>query len=566
MHSQNGSISLIYNGEIYNYRELRAELAGKSEFRTNSDTEVILNGYLVWGEKVFSKLNGIFAVAIWHRFSHELLLARDPVGVKPLYILETPESFYFSSELKSFTTTGLARKAAGAAVAQFLSAAYVFNPHAALRGVRQIEPGHLMMIGPDLRQRVREFRGLPGYGAQPAASIDAWQHFAREQICRAVVRQTVSDVSYGLLLSSGVDSMTILAALHQHGLAERLQTYTVTYENQSFAEHEAVERLARQWGFYNECITLTDRMVKERLSDLFYSFDNLELLPTCAAIHEVSRIAGRSNRVLLSGNGGDELFLGYPTYRATNIVSCLPLLGGVASRVRFLSRLAPVTDNYLTPAERIRRFIVGARTDPLASHMNWRHVFTPDELSGVLASPSSAVLDNVFKPQMRYFEEADKKGYHGLAKYSYGDLRTWMLDHSLMMWDKAGMSASTEIRVPLLDLDLLDFVLAIPIDVRGNKPGSKSFMRGLFKDVLPRYITGLPKKGFQAPVASWLRGALGLPFRELTDTLPATFINKAAVARLWRDFEQHRRDNALKLWVLGALAGWAAVHKVDLAD
>jgi asparagine synthase (glutamine-hydrolysing) len=140
-----------------------------------------------------------------------------------------------------------------------------------------------------------------------------------------------------------------------------------------------------------------------------------------------------------------------------------------------------------------------------------------------------------------------------------------LLDHNLMMWDKAGMSASSEIRVPLLDLDLVDFSLAMPLEVRGARPGSKSFMRALFADMLPSYITSLPKKGFQPPVATWLRGPLGSTFRELTASLPATFVHPSSIERLWRDFHDRRQDNALKLWVLGSLAGWAAAHKVDLA-
>jgi asparagine synthase (glutamine-hydrolysing) len=564
MHSKDGAISLIYNGEIYNYRELRAELADKIEFHTSSDTEVVLNGYSIWGEEVFARLNGIFAVAIWHRLSRELLLARDPMGVKPLYIFQDQDSFYFSSELKSFSVCGLVNRADATAIAQFLCTAYVFHPYTALEGVRQVEPGSLMRIDANLQCHMREFRGLPAYRAQPARSVEDWRCLARQQILKAVLRQTVSDVPYGLLLSSGVDSMMILAALHQHGLTQRLQTYTVTYENESFAEHRSVERLAGDWGFSNERVTLTGETVKERLPSLFHAFDNLELLPTCAAIHEVSRMAGQVNRVLLAGNGGDEIFLGYPTYRATNIILRSPLIGLFTTGLRPIAQLAPVSDDYLTTAERIRRFILAAESDPIASHMSWRHIFTRSDLREILAKPLIAELDQLFAPQRQFFEEAEKKGYHGLAKYSYADLRTWLLDHSLMMWDKAGMNASAEIRVPLLDLELVDFALAMPVEVRGTRPGSKSFARALFADVLPSYITDLPKKGFQAPVATWLRGPLGSTFRQLTDALPATFVRPSSIEQLWRDFHDRTQDNSLKLWVLGSLAGWAAAHKVDL--
>jgi asparagine synthase (glutamine-hydrolysing) len=564
MHSQNGAFSLIYNGEIYNYRELRAELADKIEFHTASDTEVILNGYSIWGESVFSRLNGIFALAIWNRFSRELLLVRDPMGVKPLYIFQGQDGFYFSSELKSLTVCGLANRADATAIAQFLCTAYVFHPHTALEGVKQLEPGNLMRIDANLQWHTRKFRGLPAYRVQPPRSVEEWRCRARQQILKAVVRQTVSDVPYGLLLSSGVDSMMVLAALREHGLAQRLQTYTVTYENETFAEHRSVERLAADWGFSNERVTLTGETVKQRLPALFHAFDNLELLPTCAAIYEVSRKAGQVNRVLLAGNGGDEIFLGYPTYRATNIILRSPLLGLFIARLRPIAQFAPVSDDYLTTAERIRRFILAAESDPTASHMSWRHIFTQNDLREIFVNPLIAQLDQLFEPQRRFFEEAEVKGYRGLAKYSYADLRTWLLDHGLMMWDKAGMNASAEIRVPLLDLELLDFVLAMPVEVRGARAGSKSFARALFADVLPSYITELPKKGFQAPVATWLRGPLGSTFRQLTDSLPTTFVRPSLIERLWRDFHDRTRDNALKLWVLGSLAGWAAAHKVDL--
>lgn len=564
MHSPDGTVSVIFNGEIYNYRELKSELARKIPFHTNSDTEVILNGYLLMGEEIFPRLNGIFAVAIWHHGARELLIARDPVGVKPLYYFMNGSGLYFSSEIKSFTATGIANQANLSAIIQFLCSGYVFHPDAAIDGIKQLEPGFLMRVGPAMELNLRQFRGLPMF-LPPAQmrSATTWHNAAHEVVADAVVRQTVSDVSYGLLLSSGVDSMTILAALHERGLDERLQTYTVTYDSESFAEHEPVERLAREWGFSNERVTLTGDSVKQRLPDLFWTFDNLELLPTCAAIHEVSHLAGRSNRVLLSGNGGDEVFLGYPTYPATKIVAQLPALSLLANRLQLLARLMPVTDGYLPISEKIQRFLAAADADPVASHLKWRHVFTPDDLRALLVDQCVPRIDRVFVPQAKLFQEAEEKGYSGLAKYSYGDLRTWMIDCGLMMWDKAGMSASTEIRVPLLDLDLLDFVLAMPIEVRGARPGSKSFLRALFKDRLPAYITTLPKKGFQAPIATWLRGVLNPVFRELTDALPAKFIRTSAVEQLWRDFEDHRRDNALKIWILGCLVGWASRHKVN---
>ena len=564
MFSPDGDVALIYNGEIYNFRELRAELEPQFAFHSRSDTEVILNGYRAWGSKVFARLNGIFAVAIYDRRRGKLLLARDSLGVKPLAVLRRGGTIYFSSELKAFSTAGLANRVNPAAVAQFLSAGYVFSPTCSLDGVTQMEAGCVMEIDEDGESRSWRFRDLPARRHLPAASPSEWQERVRGALDRAVIGQTVADVPYGLLLSAGMDSMAILATLHRHGLAEKLRTFTLYYENESFSENSVVTKLAADWGFENAQLRLDGEMVRDALPRLFETYDNLEFLPTCAAIWFISHFASDYTKVLLAGNGGDEIFLGYPTYRATAIARRLgpvaPLIGALAP----LARLLPVSDNYLTGGEKIRRFVDGSRHGPERAHVSWRHVFTQEELQSLLRGGYRAgLMDDVYEPQTRHFEEARRLGFTGLDVESWGDLKTWFADNALSMWDKAGMSASVEIRVPLVDPGFLDFVLNVPQSVRGERPGTKAFFRRMFEAELPPEVTRFPKHGFQVPVAEWLRGPLRQTFLDLTMSLPPEVVSRPVVERLWRDFDARRRDNALRLWCLGCLSGWAAKYRLS---
>lgn len=564
MLSPDGNVALIYNGEIYNFRELRAELEADFPFRSRSDTEVILNGYRAWGNKVFARLNGIFAIAIYDRRRGKLLLARDSLGVKPLAVMRRGRTIYFSSELKAFSSAGLANRVNPAAVVQFLSAGYVFSPYCSLDGVTQVEAGYVLEVDEEGESRCWRFRNLPTRQQLPSASAQQWKEQVRSALDRAIIGQTIADVPYGLLLSAGMDSMAILATLHRHGLTEKLRTFTLYYENESFSENGVVSKLAADWGFENEQLRLDAHMVQDALPRLFETYDNLEFLPTCAAIWFISHFASGYTKVLLAGNGGDEIFLGYPTYRATSIARRLGAVSPLIRTLEPLARMLPVSDDYLTSGEKIRRFMAGSSLGPEKAHVFWRHVFTQDELLNLLQGdylPEPAA--DIYEPQTRHFQEARQYGFTGLDVEMWGDLKTWLTDHGLSMWDKAGMNASVEIRVPLVDPDFLDYVLNVPQSIRGERPGTKAFFRRMFEAELPPEVTRLPKHGFQVPVAEWLRGPLRQTFQDLTFSLPSEVVSRSAVERLWRDFDARRRDNALRLWCLGCLSGWAAQHRLS---
>jgi asparagine synthase (glutamine-hydrolysing) len=559
MRSRDGDVSIVFNGEIYNFYELRSELSGSFEFLTNSDTEVILNGYLAWGLGVFRRLNGIFAVAVWDRRQRRLFLARDPVGVKPLYTLDTADAFYFSSELKTFTQLRLANDINMYGITQFLSAGYVFNPTTAVAGVVQLKPGQVLSVGVDGERVASQFR-LPADLRVPNEAIRGDD--IGSALSRTVISQTIADVPFGVLLSSGLDSMALIGALRQAKMLDNVKTYTVAFNNSSFGEQEHVRKLSSRLGFKNTEVLLTPARVRELWDSACITFDNLEFLPTALAIQLASRAAAADVRVLLAGNGGDEIFFGYPTYQATDFVRRYGrLIGPVVPIARRIAQLFPSKHAYLSYSERMRRFFEAFDPDPIRAHGQWRYIFLNREVRELIGCSQSA--EEIYGPQAAYYRDAKAMGYSAIDVFSWGDLRTWLVDCGLMMWDKAGMSAGVEIRVPLVDPHLLDVVYSAPTVIRAGKHlGKKQAMRELLSHMVPSEFLTLPKRGFQIPVVEWISGPLKPMFQELISDLPSHVFDVKAIRLLWKQLEENRGDRALQLWCLGALSGWARAHHI----
>lgn len=568
MHSADGRVSMVFNGEIYNFRELREEIERHIPFKTRSDTEVILNGYCLWGKAVFARLNGIFAVALWDRDKHSVLLVRDPMGIKPYYCLRKDDKLLFSSEIKTFTELGLANAAHHPTIAQFLAADYVFHPNTSIADVFQIDPGAILSVDTHSGKTSSEIFRTPGDHSPKNLPTDAddLRQLTKQILEESVIRQTVADVPYGLLLSAGLDSMSVLALLHHRNLTDNLRTYTVYYPGaESFSENEPVTRLAQRWGFNNELIPLTASDLRDQWDAICLTFDNLDMLPTSVAIHFAGRVAGQERRVLLAGNGGDELLFGYPTYQASQWARRTRWMAPLIKKVLpIMAHRLPVSDDYLTLGEKILRFCNGYDRNPALAHVQWRHVFTADELQTLL-QPGYRIesAEALYADQLSHFDEGRQRGFHGPSLDAWVDLRTWMVDSGLMMWDKAGMAGSTEIRVPILDLEFVDHVLALPEKIRsGGKVGSKGLLKEVVADEVPADILALPKHGFQLPINTWLRGELRDMFRDLTASLPNEVFASDQITKLWQEFEQNRGDHGLKLWTLGALAGWSKAHHV----
>lgn len=560
LHSSDGKVHLVYNGEIYDFLALREQLAGKHRFETRSDTEVILNGYLEWGEGVFSRLKGIFAVAIWDERLRVLYLARDPFGIKPLYFQSDMSGLTFSSELKSFTRTGLNNRADLAAVTQFLHSTYVFHPDSALDGVLQVRPGTFMKVTESGTFTESRFYRLGETRSVLTADLaDHPARHVRQELAEAVVGQTISERPYGLLLSAGMDSMAVLSMLHQADMAENLSTYTVAFDVEEFNEDAYVKRLASEWGLNSHFLRISEEHVVGILPDLFATFDNLEFLPTCVSIYLASHLAADSSRVLLAGNGGDEIFSGYPTHVATRLMQTP--VGRAMSVLAPLAHHIGISSAYLGLAEKLKRFLIGARYELPLCHMLWRHAFLNREVAELAPSLHRDVVE-VYARQRQVYDEFEHLNLEDFDVYSLLDIQTWMMDCNLMMWDKAGMSASVEIRVPFLDRSFFESMMAIPCRRRMYPLGKKRLLRQAMTGRIPDYILSMPKHGFQAPIVSWMNGAVGGVMRDLSMSLPETIFEHSSIERLWQQLESGKGEYALKLWLLGCLGGWADAHAI----
>lgn len=565
MMSVSGEAVIVFNGEIYNYLELKRELAGHCSFRTNSDTEVILNGYLALGTGIVERLNGIFAFAIWDLRTRKLLLARDPVGVKPLFYLRQRDSLYFSSELKSFTKLGLASRASREGVLQFLAASYVFHPHTALENVYCLRPGEVMEVTQPNEIKSRNYCSIGFENAPKRLSEDQWFKEVGDRLQGSITRQMLSDVPVGLLLSSGLDSMYILATLHRHGYAGNLNTFTVYFDDPTFSENEAVQRATNFYGVDNQQIKLTGDMVGKHMPSICRTFDNLELLPTSVAMYFLSRLAGESNKVVLSGNGGDELLYGYPTFCATALRKMLGSVAGPISRLEPIARLFDLSPRYMSRREKVSRFLHGCSYPNELAHLRWRHILRWSEMTELIGRDFLGdSLENIMRPQLEYFVAAERLALQKLDQYAFVDFKTWLVDSGLMIWDKAGMASSLEIRVPFLDLEFLQTIVGVPYGLRARQAGRKWLLRKISEDFLPEEIRFLPKHGFQVPVGHWLKSDLARSFKDSSLSLPPEVFKRTVMEQKWREFVAGRNDHTLGLWCLGCLGMWLQQHNLSL--
>jgi asparagine synthase (glutamine-hydrolysing) len=371
----------------------------------------------------------------------------------------------------------------------------------------------------------------------------------------------VADVPVGLLLSAGLDSMLVLSALRHRNLTGALETFTVTFDEPTFSEHDTVNEVVESWGIRNTQLRLTGIEVAQDLDRICYACDNLELLPTSVAIYYASHLAGGQRKVVLAGNGGDELFAGYPTYRATQILQRLSAVRSIFAPARFLTRRFYKGGRaYLSHGEQLARFLEGASDSPELAHLRWRHVFRPAELEALLMPDWQAGGPiEVLAPQLRHFSRAASLDWSGLDRLLYADLCSWLVDCGLSMWDKTGMSASLEIRVPLLDLQFVETVLSVPSRTRGYPPGTKRFLRRMARTYLPESVRSLSKHGFQVPLVRWFRGPLRHQIEEASLSLPREVFRSEVVQDIWAAFDAGQSRLALPLWLLGILSRWAEV-------
>lgn len=553
---------ITYNGELYNFRQLRRELELSGErFATDCDTEVLLRMFVVHGPKMLDRLNGIFAFAIWDDQERRLFLARDRLGVKPLYYLKTAETFAFASELKALLPLLGRAELEPTALADYLTFLWVPDPKTAFRHILKLPPGHYAWVDLD-RIAVHQYWDLR---FDPEERPEAeWRDEVRSTVTAAVRRQMVSDVPLGSFLSGGLDSSAIVAAMR--GQSERVSAWAIGFSAEDL-KYEIVpddlryaRELAKRFALdYHERTLEPD--VLDLLPKAVWHLEEPVADPAAISTYLICREARREMPVMLSGMGGDEIFAGYPRYLAYQYVRLLDRLPGP---VRSGLERAAAPFGRPGGAGRLRgsrrnlwKFLRASGLPRLDAYLSFSSYYAREELSRLLGPAGVEPDYDPLALHRSYLARAD--GADELSRILYLDAKTFLPALNLTYTDKLAMAASVEVRVPLLDDDLVALAARIPSSMKLKGWRRKYILKRSQEGVLPREVIWRRKAGFGAPLRAWLRGDLAPLLSELLshESLERRgLVDPGYVGRLIAENDSGRADNGFRLYALLSLELW----------
>ena len=571
MAAEDGELWGVQNGEIYNFQELRHRLEGFGHhFASRSDTEVLLHGYEQWGEGVLERLSGMFAFALWDADQRRLLLARDRLGIKPLHYCVQGDRLVFGSEIKAILRApGVERRVNLEALHAYLTYNYVPAPLTMYQGIYKLPAGHLL-TWQDGTVRVRRYWDLPPHN--PVLARRPEGEYAEEllSLLSAAVRShLVSDVPLGVLLSGGVDSSAITALMARLGV--KVQTFSIGFEEKSYDELDYARLVANRYQTdHHEEVVRADAMaLAPRLVDyLDEPFADSSAIPT----YLVARMARQHVTVVLSGEGGDEILAGYQTYAADRIAEYYrrlprPLREWV---IKPAAMHLPVSSRKISFDYKAKRFVSGADLPAADRHQAWKVIFGEAEKAALYSPEAAAELAQVADPlefARTYHQRSPATDL--LGSMQYVDTKLYLPDDILVKTDRMSMANSLEARVPFLDHTVVEFAAALPPDLRLRRLTKKYILRKAVDPLLPRPVVWSGKRGFNVPVAAWLRGEMrGLLLDRLSPerVRQLGFFSPAAVEGLIDDHLQRRRDLSRNLWGLLMFEMWHERYLEQRAD
>ncbi|MGB3562080.1 MAG: asparagine synthase (glutamine-hydrolyzing) [Thermoanaerobaculia bacterium] len=561
--NEDRSVCTVFNGEIYNFLELRRELeASGHRFASHTDGEVIVHLWEEHGPDFVSRLNGMFAIAVWDQAERRLALIRDRVGIKPLFWIHTGRHLVYASEIKALLASGLVpREVDLDSLGQFLSWEYVPAPRTLFKGVHKLEPGTMLLVDlTDGSSRSISWwdvppAAVPDYGATAThtRSNADYEEAVDQTLRQCVQRQLVSDVPLGTFLSGGVDSSLVVS-----GMGEA-RAFSIGFEDRSYDESSWARRVARHLGISHR-VEILQPAVGDLFDKLMHFMDDpigdFSIFPT----YLVSRLAREEVTVALTGDGGDELFGGYETYVAQEAA-------------RWWSRaLTPLGQRLLEPwirgwrprtakkgwINKARRFVEGLEHDPRLGHARWRlfagegmrqRLFTPEAREQMVTPVGAHILQ---------LQEA-ARDRHPIDRGLYVDLKSYLADNCLVKVDRMSMACSLEARVPLLDHELVELAFALPPRLKVQGRQTKPLLKKVAARHVPRECVYRPKEGFSIPIKEWLRRELRPLMEELLD--PGQLQREGVfavetIATLKREHEEGIANHSHILWSLMVFEDW----------
>ena len=558
MASADGAIVITYNGEIYNYLELGAELAALGHvFRTKSDTEVLINGYRQWGIDLLPKLLGMFALAIADRPKRELVLARDRFGEKPLLYLDDRRGTTFASELTPLSRIAQSREVDADALGRYLTLNYVPGEQTLLKGVRRVPPGGWRRYRADGRIEEGIYWSLPTEVDPGSRSFDDAVDELDARLQRAVAFTLRSDVPVGIFLSAGIDSSLVARAAVKAGTIAR--AFSLGFEERSHSELPGARQTAAKLGLPITEVTLNASAL-EQFTNLVAHADDPLADSSALAVWTLSAETAKHVKVVLAGDGGDELFGGYLTYPATlwhaSVTSRLPMV--LRRAMAAAGSQIGGGDGKVTPAYKLMRYLRATALSPGEAHFSWNGTWLPEEAASLAGHTDAKAAA---RDSLRWM--AERHGLTGgvtLEKLQRADVRDYLVNDILAKSDRMSMAHGLEVRAPFLDRELAEFALRLPASFKTGRRGpGKRLLRALARRTYGPAMAGAIKQGFSIPVHEWLRG----PARPLVDELLSassvaslSLLEGAAVARAVDDHMSGRRALGWELWGLMVLSAW----------
>ena len=556
IYNEDGSIWTVYNGEIYNFPELKEELqACGHRFSTSSDTEIIVHAYEEWGRDFPVRLNGMFAIALHDKATNTFALIRDHLGIKPLYYHFSQKQLVFGSEIKALLASGLIERHLDiAALADFLSWEYIPGKATLFAGIKKLLPGEMLWL--DLKNPIlapRTYWDIPQTPEEEGLSAPDWVERILTQLRTSTKMQMISDVPLGAFLSGGVDSSLLAACMG------RAQTFRIGFDDPSYNELGWARKVAAYLGM-EHCDEIIRPDVVSLFEHLMHFMDDpigdFSIFPT----YLVSRLARRHVTVALSGDGGDELFAGYETYLAQEKARLYQRLPAWLGQGVF-----PVLADKLRPGpskkgliNKGKRFIEGAALPPDLAHARWR-LFVTDAMRKTLFTPeaAAAIQQPVSEHIDALFQKAGKR--EQLNRSLYVDVRSYLCDNILTKVDRMSMAVSLETRVPYLDKDLVELAFRIPGRFKLNGNQTKAILKETAARLVPKECVYRPKEGFSIPIKHWLNSEFKPLIHNLLDERVIKeqgLFNPPTIRRLREEHARGSHNHSHVLWALIVFHDW----------
>lgn len=559
MFSDDKSIAVVFNGEIYNFKEIRSDLIKKGySFRTHSDTEVFIHAYQEYGDSFIERFNGMFGFAIWDDRQKRLLLGRDRIGVKPLYFYKDSHIFAFASEIKALMQyPEISREVNPTGLSQFLTFEYTMAPQTMLKNVYKLKPGHLLVVKDN--QVAEKIFWKPRVQKKDWTEDDAIRAL-RSELSKAIQRRLISDVPLGAFLSGGVDSSIIVGLMSQMQ-SKPVKTFSIAFEDKSYDESSYARLVANKFKTDHHEFKLEVNPANF-LDDFVRYLDepvgDVSLFPTFL----VSRAARSHVTVSLSGDGGDELFGGYDTYLANRMARTyqrvVPAWG---------QRAMAAVAQQLTPREakkgfvnRVKRFTEGLNQPAGIQQYRWMTFLNQIERNQLFSRDFQAQFknDEVYSPLIEKFVLADPS-WEPLAQQSWVDIQVYLPEDILAKVDITSMDNSLEVRVPFLDFNMVELALSFPDKFRINGSERKYILKKAFEDILPKDILTRKKEGFSIPLKNWIKNELKSAMMDILDPREIReqgFFNWNYIQKLIEQHHQGIQNHAHKLWCLMVFQMW----------